>query len=101
MGQIAQAQSNLWFGGRGFQMIKLQTVQQVNRVCFTICIGCIVLGAVLLFALIWMPHPSETVTKGFLSILVLFLASLLTAGVMRFFIGAMPATQRGLPNPET
>ncbi len=81
-------------------MIKLETSQQVNRICFTICIVCIVLGAVLLFALIWMPQ-SETVTKGFLSSLVLFLASLLTVGVMRFFIGVSPSTNTGLPTPET
>ena len=81
-------------------MIKLETVQQLNRICFTICIVCIVLGAVFLFALIWMPQLSETVMKGFLSILVLFLTSLLAVGVIRVFVG-MPSTVHGLPTPET
>ena len=77
------------------------TIQQLNRICFTICIVCIVTATVLVLVLIWMPTQSETMQKGCLSILVLFLASLLTIGVARYFWIDRISTTKEIPTPET
>ena len=54
-------------------------LQLLNKVCFTICIGCIVLGTVFSLAIIWGElSDNELFWKSWLSIGVLFLASALT-----------------------
>ncbi len=54
-------------------------LQHLNKVCFTICIVCIVLGTVLSLAMIWGDiRDSEFVWKSWLTIGVFFLSSALT-----------------------
>jgi len=62
----------------------LMNLQQLNKVCFTICIVCIVLGTVLSLAMIWGEiRDNEFVWKSWLTIGVLFLASALTLSVSK------------------
>ncbi len=57
-------------------------LQYLNRICFTICIVCIVLGAVLSLVMIWGEiHDNSFVWKSWLTIGVFFLASALTLSV--------------------
>jgi hypothetical protein len=57
-------------------------LQFLNKVCFTICIVCIVLGTVLSLAMIWSEiRDNEFFWKSWLTIGVLFLASALTLSV--------------------
>ena len=59
-------------------------LQLLNKVCFTICIGCIVLGTVFSLAIIWGElSDNELFWKSWLSIGVLFLASALTLSVSK------------------
>jgi hypothetical protein len=55
----------------------------LNRVCFTICILCIVFGTVLALALIWGDFDKEFLWKSELSLSVLFLAAALALSVSR------------------
>jgi len=59
-------------------------LQNLNKVCFTICIVCIVFGTVLSLAMIWGNiRDNEFVWKSWLTIGVLFLASALTLSVSK------------------
>ena len=59
-------------------------LQLLNKVCFTICISCIVLGTVFSLAIIWGElSDNELFWKSWLSIGVLFLASALTLSVSK------------------
>ena len=59
-------------------------LQHLNKICFTICIVCIVLGTVLSLAMIWGEiKDNEFVWKSWLTIGVLFLASALTLSVSK------------------
>jgi len=59
-------------------------LQLLNKVCFTICISCIVLGTVFSLAIIWGElSDNELFWKSWLSIGVLFLASVLTLSVSK------------------
>jgi hypothetical protein len=59
-------------------------LQYLNKICFTICIVCIVLGTVLSLAMIWGEiRDNEFVWKSWLTIGVLFLASALTLSVSK------------------
>ena len=59
-------------------------LEKLNVVCFTICIVCIVLGAVLALAMIWMEITDNAfVWKSWLTIGVFFLASALTLSVSK------------------
>ena len=60
-------------------------LQLLNKVCFTICIGCIVLGTMFSLAIIWgeLSDNEEFVWKSWLSTGVLFLASALTLSVSK------------------
>lgn len=63
-------------------------LQYLNKVCFTICIVCIVMGAVLAMAMIWAEmQDNEFVWKSWLTIAVLFLSSALTLSVSKTFGG--------------
>ena len=56
----------------------------LDKVCFTMCIGCIVLGTVFSLAIIWGElSDNELFWKSWLSIGVLFLASALTLSVSK------------------
>ncbi len=55
----------------------------VNRICYTICIICIVAGVVLGLLMIWGNRPDRDNWKYLATILVLFLASSLTISVNR------------------
>ena len=59
-------------------------LQHLNRICFTICIVCIVLGTVLSLAMIWWElNDNEFVWKSWLTIGLFFLASSLTLSVSK------------------
>lgn len=59
-------------------------LQHLNKICFTICIVCIVLGTVLSLAMIWGDiRDNDFVWKSWLTIAVLFLASALTLSVSK------------------
>ena len=58
-------------------------LQRLNKVCFTICIVCIVLGVILSLASIWGDFRDEFVWKSWLTTGVLFLASALTLSVSK------------------
>jgi len=59
----------------------------LNRVCFTICTVCIILGTLLSFSMIWVNYESEFIWKSWLTIGVLFVASGLTWIVSKAFVG--------------
>lgn len=57
-------------------------LDRLNKICFTICIICIVAGAVLSLAMIWLElHDEKFAWKSWLTIGVFFLASALTLSV--------------------
>jgi hypothetical protein len=59
-------------------------LQFLNRVCFTICIVCIILGTILSLAMIWGEvRDSSVVWKSWLTIGVFFFASSLTLTVSK------------------
>jgi hypothetical protein len=62
-------------------------LQALNKICFAICIVCIVAGAVLALSMIWIKYDSEFLWKSWLSVGVLFLASALTLAVNRHYGG--------------
>jgi len=54
-------------------------LQSLNKLCFTICIVCIVVGTILSMAMIWLEiSDNPFVWKSWLTIGVLFLASAVT-----------------------
>ena len=60
-------------------------LRQLNTVCFTVSIVCIVLGSMLAISMIWMDHSSEFLWKTWGTICVVFLASTITMVVARMF----------------
>jgi len=66
----------------------------LNKICFTICIICIVLATILAFALIWGSGDKEFLWKGELSVLVLFVASAATLSVNQTLGGKLRAKGR-------
>ena len=70
-------------------------LNQLNKICFTICIVCIVLGTVLALAMIWTEvRDNELIWKSWLTILVFFLASLLTLAVTKALEGRPRAGEK-------
>ena len=61
--------------------------QILNRVCFTICMICIVAGVALSFGMIWGTDDNEFLTKAWLSIGVLFFGSAATLVVSKVLGG--------------
>jgi hypothetical protein len=60
------------------------TLRHLDKICFTICLLCIVGGTVLSLAMIWLEVTNdELMQKSWLTILVLFLASALTLSVSK------------------
>lgn len=57
----------------------------LNKLCFTVCIVCIIIGVVLGVALIWGSHDSEMMWKGLGTVAVLFMGSALTSAVCNMF----------------
>lgn len=62
-------------------------LRALNKICFTICIVCIVIGVVLGLSIIWVTHTSEFAWKGFATVSVVFLGAALTLGVSTRFGG--------------
>jgi hypothetical protein len=60
-------------------------LKALNKICFTICIVCIVVGVVLGLALIWATQDSEIMWKGLGTVAVLFFGSALTLAVSNTF----------------
>lgn len=58
-------------------------MQNLNKICFTICITSVVLATLLAFALIWGGGDKEFLWKSELSLGVLFFASATTLSVTR------------------
>lgn len=50
----------------------------LNLICYCICIVCIVIGVVFSLAIIWGNVDSELAWKGWLTIIVFFVASMMT-----------------------
>jgi uncharacterized membrane protein YhaH (DUF805 family) len=59
----------------------------LNKICWTLCIISIVAGTALSFSMIWVTHDSEFLWKAWLSIAVLFFASIATLVVSRVMGG--------------
>lgn len=69
------------------------SLEDVNKICFTICIVCIVLGTVLSLVMIWGEiRENAFVWKSWLTILVFFLASALTLSVNKTLGGRWKRT---------
>ena len=60
-------------------------ISMLNKVCFTICIVCIVAGMVMGLSLIWVSASSEIFWKGLATTSVVFLASSATLAVSKAF----------------
>jgi hypothetical protein len=60
-------------------------LQPLNTICFTLSIVCVVLGSVLAISMIWMDHDSEFLWKSWVTIGVIFLASVITLTVSKSF----------------
>jgi hypothetical protein len=60
-------------------------LKTLNRICFMICIICIVAGIVLGLALIWGSPDSAVMWKGLGTVLILFTGSALTLAVSKTF----------------
>jgi hypothetical protein len=69
-------------------------MHNLNKICFTICIVCIVLATVMAFALIWGGGDKEFLWKGELSVLVLFVASAATLSVNQTLGGRLRGKDR-------
>ncbi len=68
-------------------------LQKLNKICFTICIVCIVAGSLLALAMIWLElQEEEFVWKSWLTIAVFFLASALTLSVSKALGGRVRET---------
>ena len=70
-------------------------LQVLNKVCFAICIVCIVVGTVLSISMIWVTYESEFLSKFWLTNGVLFLASALTLVVSKTFGRAQGGASQG------
>lgn len=74
----------------------LMNLQHLNKVCFTICIICILSGTVLSLAMIWGEiSDNEFVWKSWLTTGVLFLASALTLSVSKTLGGRTKPSDDG------
>lgn len=62
-------------------------LQVLDKVCFTICIVCVVLGTGLSFSMIWVTYESDFAWKSWSTIAVLFGATGLTWIITKAFIG--------------
>ncbi|MFP6659624.1 MAG: hypothetical protein VB853_15680 [Pirellulales bacterium] len=64
-------------------------LQRLNKICFTICIVCIVLGTILSLTMIWIEiRPSELIWKSLQTIGLIFLAAALTLNISKFLGGS-------------
>jgi hypothetical protein len=61
------------------------SLQQLNTICFTVSIVCIVLGSALAISMIWMQYPSQFLERSWATIGVVFLASVVTLIVSKVF----------------
>ena len=69
--------------------------QILNRICFTISIICIAAGTVLSLSMIWYTHDNEFLMKAWLTMGVVFFASVATLVVSRVVGG-----KAGAPVPS-
>ena len=60
-------------------------LQILNKICFAICIVCIVVGTVLSISMIWVSYEREFLMKFWSTNGVLFLAAALTLTVSKVF----------------
>jgi len=60
-------------------------LKTLNKICFMICIMCIVIGVLLGLVLIWATQDSEIVWKGLGTVAVVFFGSALTLAVSNTF----------------
>ena len=58
-------------------------MEKLNKICYTICIACIVLGVLFSILIIWGDVKGAVIWKSWITIAVFFCASLLTIGVNR------------------
>jgi hypothetical protein len=59
----------------------------LNRICFTICLVCIVIGVVFSLVIIWASISNEYIWKSYATIGVVFAGSALTLSVSKTFGG--------------
>jgi len=64
-------------------------LQPLNTICFTLSILCVILGSMLAISMIWIEHSNEFLWKSWVTIGVVFLASVITLAVSKAF-GARP-----------
>jgi len=65
-------------------------IDDLNRICFTVCIVCIVLGVVIAMGMIWWTGSNEIAWKGLATVSILFLAASLTLSVSKTFGDRLP-----------
>jgi hypothetical protein len=63
--------------------VSMNSWQVLNRVCFTICILCIVAGTAFSLSMIWTPYENAVLLKTWGTVAVLFFASVATLIVSR------------------
>lgn len=74
--------------------------QILNRICFTICIICIVGGTALSLSMIWYAHDNEFLFKTWGTMGVLFFASVATLVVSRVVGGKAGALAPSNPSRQ-
>jgi hypothetical protein len=60
-------------------------LKTLNKICFMICIVCIVVGVVFSLAIIWASISNEYIWKSYATIGVVFVGSALTLSVSKTF----------------
>jgi hypothetical protein len=60
-------------------------LDDLNRICFTICIICIIFGVLIAMGMIWWTGSNEIAMRGLATVGVLFLGASLTLSVSKTF----------------
>lgn len=68
----------------------------LNKICFTICIVCIVVGVVLGLVMVWTPGVSEVLWRLMATVGIVFLGASATLTVSRTYLG--PADAKSASN---
>jgi len=67
----------------------------LNKICFTICIVCIIVGVFMSLAMIWTPSINETMWRGLGTVGIVFLGAAATLSVSKTFGGGPLKSKEG------